>query len=290
MRNRVALAAGAVVLVAVAAYVGFRIVSGGDSAAAIKDAKACPEVRPPKVALAIRPATEPAGTELDCDIRGYTNFVGPPSWDAMARAVTAAGNGDHAWQERILLWGYPSCTGCLEPVLDLKNVMHDHPDWILRNVAGQAGAPARATPDGCCTTSATSTSRPPGQTRWSPTCSRRAAGRGSTSSTPATTRTGRASRLTRAPATIMTDSDRVKYLAQALTLVTERDAHLGLQPDRPERPAVDHRGRPDRQHGRRLGRQRLRRPRGRAGRSCSTTSRRRSRATSAPGCGTTSGG
>jgi hypothetical protein len=219
MRRRVALAAGAVVLVAVAAYVGFRVVSGGDSAAAIKDAKACPEVRPPKVALAIRPATEPAGTELDCEIRGYTNFVGPPSWNAMARAVTAVGNGGHAWQERILLWGYPSCTACLDPVLDLKDVMHDHPDWILRNVEGQPVHPLSH----------------PGwvlydfgnvdfQTAWANAMVADLQSAGGWSgidivdagndpdwtSEPVDPRTGK----------IMTDSDRVKYLAQALTLVT----------------------------------------------------------------------
>jgi hypothetical protein len=219
MRRRVALAAGAVVLVVVA-YVGFRIVSGGDSAAADKTVKEnCPDVRAPKASLAIRPSTEPIGNELDCDIREYTNFVGPPSWTDMAHAVTSAGAGDHAWQQRILLWGYPACTGCIDPVLDMKNVEHDHPDWILRNTAGQPVHPLSH----------------PGwvlydfgnvnfQTAWANAMVADLQSDGGWSgidiadagndpdwtSEPIDPRTGK----------VMTDSDRIRYLAQALTLVT----------------------------------------------------------------------
>ena len=219
MRNRVALAAGAVVLVVVLAYVGFRVVSGGDSAAAGHDVKACPEVRPPKMALAVRPSSEPTGTDLDCAIRAYTNFVAPPSWTTMAHAVTAAGSGDHAWQQRILLWGYPPCSGCLDPVLDLKKTIAEHPDWILRNTGGKPVHPLSH----------------PGwvlydfgnvdfQTAWANAMVAELQSAGGWSgidiadagndpdwtSEPIDPRTGK----------VMTDNDRIRYLAQALTLVT----------------------------------------------------------------------
>ena len=219
MRNRVALTAGGIVLAAVLVYVGLRVFSGGDSTAAVKDAKACPEVRAPKTALAVRPATEPVGDQLDCDIRAYTNFVAPSSWTNMAHAVTATGTGDHAWQERILLWGYPPCSGCVDPVLDLKEVMRDHPDWILRNLAGQPVHPLShpgwvlydfGNVDFQTAWANAMVAKLQSEGGWSGIDIADAGNDPDWTTEPIDPQTGK----------VMTNDDRIRYLAQALTLVT----------------------------------------------------------------------
>lgn len=207
-------------LVAVVAYVGFRIVSGGDSAQADKTIKErCPDVRPPKFALAVRPSSEPIAEELDCDIRSYTNFVAPPSWTTLAHAVTSAGDGDHAWQERILLWGYPPCTGCLDPVLDLKKIEQEHPDWILRNEDGQPVHPLRhpgwvlydfGNVDFQTAWANAMVADLQSEGGWSGIDIADAGNDPDWTSEPIDPQTGK----------VMTDHDRIRYLAQALTLVT----------------------------------------------------------------------
>lgn len=103
--------------------------SGGRSASA-----GCGRIDPPPGSL----TTVPAGTPvLDvCALaRRATDVVLASNDDATARRLVAAAPNIRVWQDREFQFGEP-CDGCPTTPLPIDQIRSSHPEWILRDAAG----------------------------------------------------------------------------------------------------------------------------------------------------------
>jgi hypothetical protein len=169
----------------------------------------------PVVALLAEPTIQPSGEQAICRLAThYADVVMAPGWASLPPRLLKISPEMGIWQRRMLLL---ACDGCGGGGLDLDDVRANHPQWIMRNAAGNevhlAGDPGRVLLD---------FGDPEYQAAWQEMVAGQLAAGGWTgvvvedarndlplSATPIDPRTGQE----------MTDTDRARYLAEALALV-----------------------------------------------------------------------
>jgi hypothetical protein len=190
---------------------------GGSAASTTAPPPACAATAPPAVALTITPSRPPGPTTAACLARTYRNVVGNPGWSTLPKRFMAANPAVHTWQTRVLQYGFTPCRTCPQPGLDVDVVRRDHPEWILKDAAGDEVHPVdhpdwvlfdfgnvefQAAWDANVTEQLT-------KQGWTGIVLVDAGNTQQWSAKPIDPVTGRP----------MTDSDRARYLAQALTVV-----------------------------------------------------------------------
>ncbi len=103
--------------------------SGGRSTSA-----GCGRVNPPPGSLTMVPAGTPV-TDVCALARRATDVVLASNDAATARRLVAAAPNIRVWQDRELQFGEP-CDGCPTTPLPIDQIRTDHPEWILRDAAG----------------------------------------------------------------------------------------------------------------------------------------------------------
>jgi len=127
---RRALTAAAALACVIAAGCG-----GGSSAPTTPPPSRCAGVTRPATPLLIRLQRAPTAAAATCLGRTYTNVVAP-DWQGLPAEVRDGDQGVNVFQERVLQYGFVSCSDCPRPGLDLAEVRRDHPDWILKDASG----------------------------------------------------------------------------------------------------------------------------------------------------------
>jgi hypothetical protein len=100
----------------------------------------CADVRPPKTPLLVELTQEPTSATAACLGKVYDNMVAP-AWSDLPDEVHAVDPSDRLWQERSLQYGFTPCADCPRPGLDPATVAKDHPEWILKDAAGNTVHP-----------------------------------------------------------------------------------------------------------------------------------------------------
>jgi hypothetical protein len=170
---------------------------------------------PPAVALLAWPADQPTRQQAICRLAiNYRDVILERGWDDAAKRLRKVNPQVSLWQRRTLAL---ACTGCESSGLDLAQVRDDHPQWILRDAAGNEVHLANR-PDEVLLDFGDPDYQATWQERvgvdlaaggWSGVVIDDARNDLQLSATPIDPRTGQP----------MTDADRARYLAEALALV-----------------------------------------------------------------------
>ena len=184
----------------------------GHSAATVPPS--CSGLRRPGVPLAFAPAKAPTVARARCLGAQYTAVIGPQSWGTLPKLIRKPDSSVAAWQARSLLY---ACDHCGLAGFGLTWVRAHHPGWVLHSPQGTEVHPAQH-----ADWALLNFSNPKYQYAWAVHVRKSLAAGGWTgvdvidadndpdwSDTPIDPATG-------AP---MTEVDRRRYLAQALTLV-----------------------------------------------------------------------
>jgi hypothetical protein len=127
--------------------VGVAACSGSGSSQPTEPAPVeCASGQRPAVALLLDAQRQPLPGRAACLARTYTNIIGAPAWDDLPVEVAKVSDSVFTWQRRVLQYGFDACAQCPQPGLDVDEVREAHPEWILRDAAGNEVHPA-ANPD-----------------------------------------------------------------------------------------------------------------------------------------------
>jgi hypothetical protein len=108
---------------------------GGHAVSSAPAPPTCADVKPPATPLLVELTQQPTAANAACLGKVYDNMVAP-AWSDLPDAVHAVDPNDRLWQERSIQYGFTPCADCPRPGLDPAMVQKDHPDWILKDAAG----------------------------------------------------------------------------------------------------------------------------------------------------------